>query len=393
MSATFAQTTRALDADRSTASAALGVAALALLGAWVAWFTCADVSVHEVTTAGRIEVSDMAHAVDAPVAGRIASTRLTVGAAVETGDVLVEIDAEPERRKLAEEETRLATVQPELDALARQLAALEQSLGSDRATTRASLDQAHARHQAAQVAAEAAEEEARRAERLASQGAIADVERLRARAEADRLRASAEALALEDTRLAASQRTRDDEGRTRAEELRAAMVTLEGEQSRSRMAAEVLREAIDRRTIRAAVAGTVGEIARAHAGEYVKEGERLGAIVPRGRLRAVADFAPDAALGRVRVGQRARLRLDGFPWTEFGVVDATVANVGSEVRDGKVRVELDLHPAPGSRIPLQHGLPSSVEVDVEHATPAFLTFRAAGRMLGRPMGEPGGGAR
>jgi membrane fusion protein (multidrug efflux system) len=384
VSATFAQTTRALETDRSRFSVALGLAALVLLGAWATWFSRADVSVREVTSEARIEVSEMAHAIDAPVAGRIVSTRLVLGAAVEAGEVLVEIDAESERRKLAEEETHLATLGPELEALARQLAALQQSLGSDRVTTQAAVEQAHARHEAARVAAEAAEEEARRAERLASTGAISDIERLRARAEAQRLRAAADALALENARLAAAQRTRDDQGRTRAEELRATMASLEGQRSQSRMAAEVLREAIDKRTLRAAISGTVGEIARAHEGEYLKEGDRLGAIVPRGRLRAVADFAPDAAFGRIRVGQSARVRLDGFPWTQYGVVDAIVSSVGSEVRAGKVRVELDLHPAPGSRIPLQHGLPGSIEIDVERTTPALLVFRAAGRALGRP---------
>jgi len=68
-----------------------------------------------------------------------------------------------------------------------------------------------------------------------------------------------------------------------------------------------------------------------------------------------------------------------------------VSAVGGELRDGKVRVELELAPLPGSRIPLQHGLPGSVEVDVERATPAELVFRASGRALGRPALVPAQG--
>jgi hypothetical protein len=30
-------------------------------------------------------------------------------------------------------------------------------------------------------------------------------------------------------------------------------------------------------------------------------------------------------------------------------------------------------------------MPASVEIDVEHATPAHLVFRAAGRILGKPV--------
>jgi membrane fusion protein (multidrug efflux system) len=116
----------------------------------------------------------------------------------------------------------------------------------------------------------------------------------------------------------------------------------------------------------------------------VQEGEKLGAIVPLGRLRAVAQFPPSAALGRIRLGQRARVRLDGFPWAQYGSIPATVSRVAGEVRDGQVRVELSIAPAAASRVPLQHGLPGSVEVEVERLTPAALVLRTAGRLLAAP---------
>ena len=74
--------------------------------------------------------------------------------------------------------------------------------------------------------------------------------------------------------------------------------------------------------------------------------------------------------------QPARMRLQGFPWAQYGTISATVSSVGSEVRDGRVRVELLVNES-GSRIPIQHGLPGSLEVRVEYATPASLTLRGA----------------
>ena len=68
----------------------------------------------------------------------------------------------------------------------------------------------------------------------------------------------------------------------------------------------------------------------------------------RGKLPAVA-------LGR-RAGQPARLRLDSFPWTQYGSLATTVSRVASEVRDGRVRVELTVASEPPARLPLQHGL-------------------------------------
>jgi len=90
----------------------------------------------------------------------------------------------------------------------------------------------------------------------------------------------------------------------------------------------------------------------------VHEGDKLAAVIPAGKLRVVANFDPPAALGRIRAGQHARLRLEGFPWAQYGSVTATVTNVASEIRDGSIRVEMALDANSGSRIPLQHGLPA-----------------------------------
>jgi hypothetical protein len=106
-------------------------------------------------------------------------------------------------------------------------------------------------------------------------------------------------------------------------------------------------------------------------------------IIP-GTLKIMTDFLPPAALGRIQPGQPARLRLEGFPWAQYGAVAATVASVASEVRDGWVRVELAVRADAASPIPLQHGLPGTVEVEVDHVSPATLVLRTAGSLLTGP---------
>jgi hypothetical protein len=120
----------------------------------------------------------------------------------------------------------------------------------------------------------------------------------------------------------------------------------------------------------------------------VEPGARLGTIVPSGTLRAVAFYDPSTSVGRVQPGQRARVRLHGFPWTKYGSIPATVDRVGNEPKDGQIRVELVLKPEPGSRIPLQHGLPGTAEVEVERVSPAALVLDAAGRFLTRADDQP-----
>jgi len=143
-----------------------------------------------------------------------------------------------------------------------------------------------------------------------------------------------------------------------------------------------LEDEVDRRLIRAPINGRLGEVANVRVGSVVREGEKLAAVVPTGELRIVASFQPADALGRIQPGQPARLRLDGFPWTEYGSISATVTRVGSEVRDGRIRVELAVNPHSASRIPMQHGLPGTVQVQVERISPASLVLRVVGRGLG-----------
>lgn len=146
--------------------------------------------------------------------------------------------------------------------------------------------------------------------------------------------------------------------------------------------AEILRlqHDIELRSIRAPVAGRVGEITDLAVGSVVGPGERMGAIVPPGAAHAVAWF-PVAVTGRLRTGQPAQLRLDGFPWIEYGTLRATVARVAKEPTGGSLRVELTLAAAPSSLIPLEHGLPGSVEVAIDQVSPAVLFLRATGRLM------------
>jgi membrane fusion protein (multidrug efflux system) len=116
-------------------------------------------------------------------------------------------------------------------------------------------------------------------------------------------------------------------------------------------------------------------------GAYVAEGQRLATIVPDGDLIIAADFSPSLTLGRVRPGQPGRLRLDAFPWAQYGTIPATVSRVATEIRDNFVRVEFAVAPDAAQSRLVQHGLLGSVEVSVEEVSPASLVLRAAGLLL------------
>jgi membrane fusion protein (multidrug efflux system) len=167
-----------------------------------------------------------------------------------------------------------------------------------------------------------------------------------------------------------------------AAETRADIARLELESATSAANAKRLEFEIENRHIRAPISGRLGECATLRPGAYIAAGQQLGVIVPGSKLQVVANFSADAALGKIHPGQTAIVKLEGFPWAQFGTLTARVARVAGEIRDGKVRVELTVKAPAGSRIPLQHGLPGSVEIEVERISPAVLLLRSAGQAVG-----------
>jgi membrane fusion protein (multidrug efflux system) len=170
------------------------------------------------------------------------------------------------------------------------------------------------------------------------------------------------------------------ERRVRIARLEREAVQLTGEAAVEEAAIAQLSHEIDRRTLRAPVAGRVADFTARPAGTLLQAGEPLATLVPPGEPRAVAHFPP-VVVGRLRPGQPARLRLTGFPWTQYGTVPAVVSGVGTEPKGGLVRVELTLQPREDASVPLEHGVTASAEVEVEHVCPAVLLVRAAGQAL------------
>lgn len=384
MSTSFTRTVEALRIDRFGGSMLVLLVAVTLSGVWLLWFGLAGITRYEVSAAARLEIDQETHSIQSPVLARVESSHLVLGRTVRAGDVLVELDANAERLGVQEERRRLASLAPQIEALEAQIARVEQSQGHERESTRVAYEEATAKFQEAESLARQAQADASRLDQLRSEGLAAGRDSEQSQFEAESRKHAAEALRLDAERLDREQRTRESDRTIQVTNLRGQIQKLESDRSTALATIERLSYEVERRTIRAPIAGQIAEAAPLRPGTVVDEAEKLGAIVPEGKLRVVAQFPPAAALGRIRVGQPARMRLDGFPWAQYGSIPATVSGVAGEVRDGTVRVELRIDPGSPSRVPLQHGLPGSVEVEVEQLTPAALVLRAAGRFWTAP---------
>lgn len=386
MSSPFAHTLRSLEVDGSRGARALVVLALVLFAGWLTWMTLAEVPVTEVSEDARVQIDAVGHELTVAVEGRILGVRARVGEQVAAGDVIVELDDKDTRLQLDQAQARVRSLELVVEQRERQIAAEREAIEAGERAGGAAADQARARVDKAIAAARLAESELAEIAALREAEIGTDAELRRSQAEADQLEAATRELRSAGRREQAEQ-VRDLRDRLATiVRVEGEIAELEVELASARAQLETLNAALDHHRIRAPVDGIVGELDAVERGSWLARGESVGVILPRSELEIVARFDPSAAIGRVEVGQPATLRLTGFPWTQYGSVSGEVSRVASELRAGKIHVEIAIRSVPDA-ISLEHGLPGTVEVEVERTNPATLLLRAAGRRLtgrGRP---------
>lgn len=381
----FARTFSRLRMDRMNATVWMLAGAVALLIAWFCWAVFVQVSLYEVSSEARVELDGATYPVASPFLGRIVATNLRVGQQVQRGELLAELDSMPQQLQLSEAQVQEQGLEPQLSRLRTQIEAEQGARGEDGQSARLSAREAQNRVSEADMSARFAEQDLERARKLALQHVISVHDLDKAESEAGRLRAAVSALEVAASRVPQDQAARDREREVRIARLQGEIATLDAQRATLHAETSRLTYEIERRRIRAPVDGRIGEAANLRVGAVATEGEQLGSVVPSGHLLVVAQYPPSAAFGRIRAGEPAVLRLEGFPWTEFGTVSATVERVAQEVRDGKVRVELSLSNNSSFRGTLQHGMPGTLEVTVERVSPLGLTLRTAGQWLTHPL--------
>lgn len=376
----FSRSLRALGAERSRWSVAGLLFAAALLAAWSLWLALGRVALVETSAEARIEVAGTAAPVAPNLDGRVLSASLELGRRVAAGERLLALDTREAELARAEIEAQRAGVVAELKALAGEHAALAAAIDVFASGGKTRQSEASASAQEAEIAAAYARSSAERSANLRELGVESSE--------------AAEVLQAKERGTAAIAAIRRVQvARTKAE-LSERLATLRVELARTaRQEAELQRElatrdasiaALDHRisqhTLRAPIAGTLGGVIPLQPGGVLTRGTVVAVVIPDDRLRVVARFTP-ASVGRIRPGQPIRLRLDGFPWTEFGTLVGTVDAIASETQDGLVRVECELAATQVATIPVEHGLVGVVEVTVESVTPAQLLLRTVGQIL------------
>jgi len=390
----FSKTTQslALDSPRLVVGS-LAVAGLSLV-AWLAWFGLGDVTVYEVSRDARLEVGSAPREVSSLQAGRLTRSHLVIGQKVQAGDVLVELDSRPQQLRLAEAEARLPLYPAKIASLRREIDYLTRMMADEQGSSQAAVRAADARLRGAQAASAFARDAAARISSDAATGGSSAAEAVRAAAEARKAASERDISAAELSRLGSDSRLRADQARVQVEKLSRDLLATQAEAGSTRDLVAQLRLEVANLQVRAPVSGVVGETRPLSAGAYVAPGQKLATIIPRGDLLIVADFDPTTALGRIHPGQTARFRLEGFPWVQYGTIEASAVRVAGEIRDQSLRAEFRIKRDATRGLVLRHGLPGRLEVRVETVSPARLLLRSAGRLTEGSGGtRPGAAAR
>lgn len=376
----FSRSLRRLEADSPRRHAFIAVGLVTLLVLWAAWLTASKITIYATSTTARIEVNRENQPIEALVGGRVVVPPPPTGRLVHAGDVLLELDASPERLEQSQMLSRITPSERQIQSLEDEIAAQQRALGEEARSAEAANAESAARARETAAAAAYAEDEAQRLRTLRASGIVSELDALRAEKLAEQRRNESETASFAAGRIARDLQARREDRLARIARLNNEIAAIEVTRSDALAGSARLTYDIAQRVIRAPITGRLAETLPLKTGSLIHPGDVLCTIVPDGALKAVAFFTPATALGRVHEGQEARLRLEGFPWTQYGVVPAFVSSVSGEVRDGKIRVELTLQSGPVHLL-LQHGLPAEVDIQVEQLSPLAMILRSAGNRL------------
>ena len=253
-----------------------------------------------VVAPGILQPQGAERPIKSPLAGVVAQILVKEGAEVRRGQPLIRLDPDVsekrrstvleqtglERQRFAEQtravEARKESLQARIDAL-RQSMATEQQILSQ-------------------------------IEPLAREGGVQQVQVLQQRNRVQQLRSE---VAQAEANLREVQ----------AELVRLRQESLRNLSDLDRQRVEV-REAQEQELLLAPADGVVFDLVPASAGYAVSPGETLLKVVPNGRLEAKVFFS-NREVGFVKPGQTAQVRVDAFPFTQFGSIPARIKAVSA----------------------------------------------------------------
>ena len=258
--------------------------------------------IDEVVVAnGTLQAIGASRPIMSPAPGVVDEIYVTEGQSVRAGEPLLKFDPEVNETRRAALLEQLRLERQRFNEQERAYEAREQSLESRTRSQEASL-------QTEQIILA-------QIEPLVRQGGIQGVQSLQQKNKIQQLRSE----------IAQSQ--------ANLREVQAELVKLRQESLRNlsdleRQLFEV-NKSLDYEELRAPVGGMVFELKPSSPGYAAQANETLLKVVPRGTLEAKV-FLTNRDVGFVKPGQAAQIRIDAFPFTQFGAIPGRLKSIGTD---------------------------------------------------------------
>jgi HlyD family secretion protein len=348
-----------------------------------------------VQLSGRIEGDDSA--ISPKVAGRIAEIHFREGDVVKAGDVVAVLDDRQVRARVDQAEAAVAEAEARVRSSRQQIAILEDQLkGSDLQSNQASLDSEGRVHQAE---AELASAEAQLAQqqaslklavydrdaytRLARDGAVSERQGKQAESAAESQQAAVNSAArrVESARASLkvaiasleNPRIRDTQSaglRKQIAQQQPLIASAAADAARARAQLVEAQENLKDLIVRAPFDGTV--VTRtAEPGEVIQAGTAIITLLDLSKVY-LRGYVPEGRIGKIKIGQKARVFLDSAPKTPLDAVvsridpQATFTPENTYFRDDRVKqvvgVKLQMKAGIGFAKP---GMPADAEIEIQ----------------------------
>lgn len=353
---------------------------------------------------GRLEPQGKTLQLDAPVAGTVASVKVDEGSHVKTGQVLLELEADTTRADLQQAESKQEGLLDRITQLQVMKNQLEVATRAQRLQ-----NQAQASAQQAQIAQTLQEQQFKQSAyqlnqtllnknqetlerfRKAQQEGVVSLLQLeeteRAMIESQRLleqtRSEVKQSKAELTRQQSTYEGLIREGEVavlgsqkQIEELQSQISDTQAEIAQVKSQIHSLQFQLQQRVLHAPIDGAVFQLPVKSAGAVVQPGELLAEIAPKGSPLILNAQMPSQESGFLRVGMPAKIKLDAYPFQDYGILQGRVSWVSPdskvvetpqgqvEMFDLKIAVDRPYIEAENRRIDLTPGQTATAEVIV-----------------------------
>ncbi|WP_444889360.1 HlyD family secretion protein [Microbulbifer sp. DLAB2-AA] len=377
----FIQTSRAINSDSIYFLALISTLGVFLLLGWGIWFFFKEITVYSVSDQARLEQEQNTVHVSTQSTGRVVAITASLGDTLREGDLLIELDTRAFDLDLDGDLRVSQSLSDQLLGIEREERLRDKKFTEDDKALSDQLKLLQEQHKLQinnqQIQADVAE----RYERLLKKQQSSELDYLAAKR-------TYQQMAMATLASKAAIRATHDRREQLASEYQLSMSELEQRRADlQRQLAEVDTRiqqstlAVDEQRLRAPISGKLASLADIQEGEVLVAGQQIATLQAEGNITVQAFFSPALALGHIRSGQSARVKLDGFSWARYGQLQARVERVASAVQKGKILVELSLRGEIPPQLPLLHDLPARVEIATGVKTPYQLLLQSAGDFL------------